>query len=76
MTCLYRITTPATARPSFCAGFVLNSPDGRVVECAPILRRHILGRWLYEVQSLCLRKGWTLSPVNKAAAQEKRADGS
>ncbi len=57
--------------PYFCAGFILGyvaeePHDGakpRVLDAAPILRRHLMGMTIDSVLLLCLRKGWGLLKV-------------
>lgn len=47
--------------PHFVAGLVVR--DGRVVEAAPILRRHVMGLDGRRFAALCARMGWSFERV-------------
>ena len=47
--------------PHFVAGFVME--DGKITACAPILRRHVMGKTADQIRSLCKAKGWRASIV-------------
>jgi hypothetical protein len=51
----------------FCAGVVVR--EGRVVECAPILRRHLLGLDGRRFAAVCARKGWRYVEVARPAGE-------
>jgi len=55
--------TGSTPRGPFCAGVVAR--DGRVIEVAPILRRHIIkGMTGTGVAAVCREKCWTWEKVH------------
>jgi hypothetical protein len=47
--------------PRFVAGLIVR--DGRVVEAAPILRRHVMGLDGRKFAALCAHMGWTFDKV-------------
>jgi hypothetical protein len=47
--------------PHFVAGLVVRG--GRVVEAAPILRRHVIGLDGRAFAAVCARKGWSFECV-------------
>lgn len=50
--------------PRFCCGLVAR--NGRVIEMAPILRRHIKNGWAgWQVAALCRQNGWTWIKVQE-----------
>ena len=51
-----RETLVRVVAPHFVAGFVVR--DGRCVEAAPILRRHLMGRTVEEARAIIAGKGW------------------
>jgi hypothetical protein len=52
----------------FCAGFIM--VDDVVVEAAPILRRHLMGRSRDEARAICEAKGWTVVVVSQTDAED------
>ena len=47
--------------PHFVAGFVIKAD--RVIACAPILRRALMGKTADQIRAVCKAKGWRASVV-------------
>lgn len=45
---------------TFCAGFVISD---QVTECAPILRRHVMGKTEAQIRAIIAAKGWRATIV-------------
>lgn len=65
---LIRITAP-----NFVAGCVAR--DGRIEECAPILRRHLMWVTGDVFVAICKGKGWTWEVIDGRAYDPDRAAG-
>lgn len=51
--------------PTFVAGFVFQ--DGKVVKCAPILRKTVIGKTPEQIREAIKRKGWKAVIVRTTA---------
>ena len=59
------MTTIMIDAPRFCAGAVYDEDQDKVVRCAPILRRDLMGMSMKEVTAWCMRKGYYMQLVPK-----------
>lgn len=67
MTDEYRTLFPLyQVRTQFAVGGVVTDRDGKVIRCAPVLRKWCAGRHIDEIRKLASERGWSLELVDGA----------